>query len=77
MYLWKGADLNGSLTGFVTLTLIILSVLVCLLPNEAYFTWSMLTDVQSTDEGYRVVDALQRRTAVIDPVIIVSCTGKR
>ena len=76
MYLWKGADLNGSLTGFVTLTLIILSVLVCLLPNKAYFTWSMLTDVQS-DEGYRVVDALQRLTAVIDPVIIGPCTGKR
>ena len=65
-----GTLLHGSRTGFITLSLMFVSVIVCLLPNEVYFTWVMVTGKESYDV-YLVVDALQRLTTVVDPMVIV------
>ncbi|GAV01886.1 hypothetical protein RvY_12525 [Ramazzottius varieornatus] len=65
-----GRALNGSRTGFVTLTLITISVILCLMPNDIYFTWQMITD-RGVVEVYLVVDAIRSLTTVIDPVLIV------
>lgn len=63
-------DLNGSPSAFLTLSLMTLSVIVCLIPNEVYYTWQMMTD-NDLMEVYLVVDAMQRLTTVFDPVLIV------
>ncbi|GAV01887.1 hypothetical protein RvY_12526 [Ramazzottius varieornatus] len=65
-----GRTLNGSPSAFLTLTLMTLSVVVCLIPNEVYYTWQMMTD-SDLMEVYLVVDAMQRLTTVFDPVLIV------
>ncbi|GAV01193.1 RvY_11941-1 [Ramazzottius varieornatus] len=65
-----GRELNGSLTGFVTLTLMTLSVAICLLPKEAFFTY--LIWAESEPPGVLdVADILQRLTTLFDPILIV------
>ena len=65
-----GKVLHGSRTGFITLSLMFVSVVVCLLPNEVYYTWVMATNDDSYGI-YLVVDTLQRLTLVVDPILIV------
>ena len=63
--------LRGSATGFLTLTLMTLSVVVCLMPKESLDTY--LITVRSAVEPpglMAVFDALQHLTTVFDPVLI-------
>ncbi|GAV01889.1 hypothetical protein RvY_12528 [Ramazzottius varieornatus] len=65
-----GRSITGSRTGLVTLTLMTLNVLICLLPNEAY--WTMMMVVETDPPGvFTIAETLQRLTTVFDPILIV------
>ncbi|GAV01319.1 hypothetical protein RvY_12053 [Ramazzottius varieornatus] len=65
-----GREPSGSTTGFVTLTLMTLSVTVCLLPKEATFTYLIWAETEPTSV-FDVCDVLQRLTTTFDPILIV------
>ncbi|GAU91399.1 hypothetical protein RvY_03657-1 [Ramazzottius varieornatus] len=60
----------GSASGFATLTLMTLSVLVCLAPNEAYFTLLLVVDTDPPGL-FEIVKVLQSLTIIFDPILIV------
>ena len=61
---------NGSATGFVTLTLMTASVILFLLPKEAYYTWILFSSYDPP--GFKVIaDVLQRLTTVFIPILVV------
>ncbi|GAV03735.1 hypothetical protein RvY_14120 [Ramazzottius varieornatus] len=65
-----GRILNGSATGFLTLTLMTASVIICLMPKEAYYTTLLFTD--NAPPGFNVIaDVLERLTTVCDPMLVV------
>ncbi|GAV03879.1 hypothetical protein RvY_14248 [Ramazzottius varieornatus] len=65
-----GRALNGSPTGFLTLTLTTCSFILCLMPKEAYYTWLMATDIDPPGVA-DIVDVLHRLTTVFDPLLVV------
>lgn len=62
-----GRIIQGSRTGFVTLTLMTLSVVVCLTPNEVYWTVVMMADIVVPESIFETVVVLQRITTICDP----------
>ena len=64
-----GRELRGSVTGFVTLTLMTLSVAVCLVPKESLFTYLIWSSAEPPGL-MAVFDVLQRLITVFDPILI-------
>ena len=52
------------------MTLTTLSVLVCLAPNEAYFTFLLVTDTDPPGL-FEIVKVLQSLTIIFDPLLII------
>ncbi|GAU97049.1 hypothetical protein RvY_08409 [Ramazzottius varieornatus] len=68
----KMIHIDGSATGFVTLTLMTVSVIISLMPKEVYYTYQLWTDDDNIHLFfYLIADTLQHLTTVFDPVLIV------
>ena len=65
-----GKSVHGSLTGFATLTLMTTSVVICLMPNEIYYTILIFAEVD-LPRFFAVADILKRLTIVFDPMLVV------